>query len=67
MPASESPEAFGSPVPAYTVLPLVSVGSTSSAPIAFVANEPDTNFQCTAPAGSVAFFAVQTPPPAAPR
>jgi hypothetical protein len=40
-PASESTEAFGSPVPAYTVLPDGSLGSISSEPIAFVPNEDE--------------------------
>src|SRR3954447_26981263 len=35
-PASESPEPFGSPEPAYSVLPVASFGSTMSEPKALV-------------------------------
>ena len=34
-PASESPDAFGSPVPTYRVFPLASLGSMRIEPIAF--------------------------------
>jgi hypothetical protein len=47
------------------VLPLGSAGSTSNAPIAFVPNEPDTNFQW--PSAPSFACPTQTPPPAAPR
>src|SRR5690349_4443699 len=60
-PASESADAFCSPVPAYSVC---DAASYVSAPIALVANPPDRYCQW----GVVArpSFARQTPPPAAP-
>ena len=44
-PDSESPEAFGSPVPAYSVLPLGSFGSCTSVPNAFEPIPAEENFQ----------------------
>src|SRR5882724_225027 len=59
-PASESPEEFGSPVPAYSTL---LAASYVSVPIAFVAKLPEMNVQ----AGLVerALVLRQIPPPAA--
>ncbi len=48
------------------MLPLGSLGSTSSEPIAFVPNEPETYVQFVLPV-SLAMSVRQTPPPAAPR
>src|SRR6187397_2628772 len=62
-PASESPDALASPVPAYSVLLVASFGSSASAPIAFVAKLPETNSQPGLP--EIAFVVRQTPPPAA--
>src|SRR4051812_9257189 len=44
-PASESPDALGSPVPAYRVLPLASAGSIRIEPIAFDGTEPPVKVQ----------------------
>src|SRR5690349_15101162 len=62
-PASESPEPFGSPDPAYRVLPVESVGSTISDPNAFVGRSDGGAIQvgCAASASLVR----QMPPPAA--
>src|SRR5689334_14021475 len=62
-PASESFDAFGSPVPAYTVLPVESLRSTSSEPMALVPKLPEMNSQTGLPASPS--FALHTPPPAA--
>src|SRR5262249_56671789 len=63
-PASESPEPFGSPVPAYSVFPLGSVESKITEPIAL---EGMPLFDgCQFGCGSSALSACQTPPPAAP-
>src|SRR5437667_3507115 len=61
-PASESLEAFGSPVPAYSVFPEASFGSMSSEPIAFVPKLPEMNCQFDP---FSALSVRQTPPPAA--
>src|SRR6476661_2129555 len=61
MPASESADAFGSPVPAYRML---LVASYVRAPIAFVAKLPETNVQF-APLPESALSVRQMPPPAA--
>src|SRR5436190_619138 len=61
-PASESPEAFGSPVPAYSVLPEGSFGSISNEPIAFVPKLPEMYCQFD-PLSALSVR--QTPPPAA--
>src|SRR5450759_3261044 len=61
-PASESAEAFGSPVPAYSVFPEASLGSMSSEPIALVPKIPETNCQFD-PVRALSVR--QTPPPAA--
>src|SRR3954447_6836650 len=63
-PASESFDAFGSPVPAYSVLPDGSRLSISNDPIALVAKLPETNCQFRFPASASLVF--QMPPPAAP-
>src|SRR5207253_10748623 len=57
-------EALGSPVPAKSVLPDASVGSTLSEPIAFVAKLPDTNCQL-GPLLERALVVSHMPPPAA--
>src|SRR5919199_3724893 len=44
-PASESPDALGSPVPAYSVFPLASFGSRSIVPTAFEGKPFETNTQ----------------------
>src|ERR1700694_4792285 len=44
-PASESPEALGSPVPTYSVRPLGSVGSTTMVPMALVVSPLETDLQ----------------------
>src|SRR6478752_687704 len=62
-PASESAEAFASPVPAYSVLAEASFGSSVSAPIALLAKLPETNSQPGLP--ERAFVVRQMPPPAA--
>src|SRR5437763_3565815 len=62
-PASESPDAFGSPVPAYSVLPDESLRSISSDPIALVPKLVERNCQFGLPASASGAF--QTPPPAA--
>src|SRR5215469_6493923 len=59
-PASESPDAFGSPVPAQRVCELASYVSV---PIAFVPKSPERNFH--GEPGSRALSFRQTPPPAA--
>ena len=64
MPASESAETLGSPVPAYSVWPLASFGSTISDPMALVAKLPETNCQAGLPDRPSAVR--QMPPPAAP-
>src|SRR5262245_39463769 len=61
-PASESADAFGSPVPAYNVSPEGSLGSISSDPIAFVSKLPETYVQ---PEPLSALSVRHTPPPAA--
>src|SRR6185436_16733575 len=61
-PASESFDAFGSPVPAYSVLPDGSPGSMSSDPMALVSSIPEVNCQFDAVS---ALSVRQTPPPAA--
>src|SRR5512135_3203163 len=63
-PASESPEPFGSPVPAYSVLLFGSFGSKTIEPMAFEGMPlPDgRQFGC----GSSALSVSQTPPPAVP-
>src|SRR5262245_44981309 len=62
-PASESPEPFGSPDPAYSVLPDASFGSTISEPNAFVGSVSGgaIHVGCVASA----LFVRQMPPPAA--
>src|SRR5918912_2515880 len=62
-PDSESPDAFGSPVPAYNVLPLGSVGSRSIVPIAFDRNPFETKTQYGS--GENGLSVRQIPPPAA--
>ena len=66
MPASESPDAFGSPVPAYTVRPVESFGSTVTVPMALVAKLLEMNCQFALSPAS-ALVVLQSPPPAAPR
>src|SRR5258706_14200112 len=61
-PASESLEALGSPVPAYSVFPDGSPGSMRSEPIALVAKLPEMNCQ-SAPVSALSVR--HTPPPAA--
>src|SRR5581483_8214123 len=60
-PASESPEAFGSPVPAYSVC---EAASYVSVPIAFEPKPADTNVHFGFPASALSLR--HTPPPAAP-
>src|SRR5689334_10089614 len=62
-PASESPEPFGSPEPAYSVLPVESVGSTISEPKALVFSPSSIGVQVGLV--SSAFSVRQIPPPAA--
>src|SRR3954447_1848282 len=62
-PASESEEPFASPVPAYSVLPLGSVGSTYREPIELLVRPVSTGSQATCPAKASAVR--QIPPPAA--
>src|SRR5919202_617764 len=62
-PDSESPEAFGSPVPAYSVFPVGSFGSRSIVPIAFDRNDFDVNTQYGS--GENGLSVRQMPPPAA--
>src|SRR5881398_722056 len=64
-PASESPEAFGSTVPTYAVLPLASFGSMRIEPIAFDCSEaPTDDHGAFLPASALSV--THTPPPAAP-
>src|SRR6478672_2630670 len=62
-PASESPEPFGSPEPAYRVLPVASFGSTMSEPKLLVGSASGGAIQ--AGAAAMASFVRQMPPPAA--
>src|SRR4051794_18485994 len=62
-PASESPEPFGSPEPAYSVLPDASFGSTTSEPNAFVGRSSRGASQAGCAAS--ALFVRQIPPPPA--
>ena len=62
-PASESPDALGSPVPAYSVLPVASFGSRSSDPIALLLNPFDVKTQYGS--GDSGLSVRQMPPPAA--
>src|SRR4051794_17928275 len=62
-PASESPEPFGSPEPAYSVLPVASLGSTMSEPNAFVGRSSGGAIHVGCAAS--ALFVRQMPPPAA--
>src|SRR5580765_728584 len=61
-PASESLDALGSPVAAYSVLPDASAGSISSDPIALVPKVAETNSQFDP---FSALSVRHTPPPAA--
>src|SRR5689334_15548248 len=62
-PASESPEPFGSPEPAYRVLPLASLGSTINDPKALVGRSSGGAIQVGCAASALAVR--QMPPPAA--
>ena len=62
-PAAESPDAFASPVPTYSVLPLASFGSSVIELPDWMPNSPDRNSQFGWPLN--AFFVRHTPPPAA--
>ena len=63
-PASESAEPFGSPVPAYRVLPEGSLESTAMEPIAFEVRPLDDGRQLGEAASPLSV--AQIPPPAAP-
>ena len=62
-PDSESPDAFASPVPAYSVLPLESFGSRSMVPMAFDRKPLETKTQYGS--GESGLSVRQMPPPAA--